>query len=89
MARRWLRYNLKIFQFCLSLYSFNYFLQTDFIREKKKRNSAMVDNETTCSPADVNTNISGLSHLHSQLFISVVYPQYTGSTYKALNPKNT
>lgn len=36
MARRWLRYNLKIFQFCLSLYSFNYFLQTDFIREKKK-----------------------------------------------------
>lgn len=49
----------------------------------------MVDNETTCSPTDVNTNISGLSHLHSQLFISVVYPQYTGSTYKALNPKNT
>lgn len=37
MARRWLRYNLKIFQFCLSLYSFNYFLQTDFIREKKKK----------------------------------------------------
>lgn len=70
MARHWLRYNLKIFQYCLPSDLFNCLLQT-VLRKKPNKPMTVVASETAnqtnfwCSTTDINIVISALLHFHS------------------------
>lgn len=96
MAIHWLRYILKIFQYWLPLYSFNYLLWAMYKKKKRKKNhthncvwqqDCKLDEFLTQPNCYQYHNIWSIAILEL-VFTSVAYEQYTRSTCKDLNPKD-